>query len=177
MKTVKLLQKVNIVFLLMILLMALATLANHVFGQTPQWEQAQVYGDSSLVDFDIEFYQDSAAIKFPASDKDVKEIVVIAYPDDKELPADEKVWIIKDMNDVGGITFYGITYTFIKTSKGVTCLYYAYEKKNNEGWLALNGKIVARYVFDKKVISGNLMGVPSDIWKGDTFWRYQTGRP
>lgn len=181
MKTVKLLQKVNIVFLLMILLMALATFANHVFGQTPQWEKSQTYGDSSLVDFDAIFYQDSAAIELPY-DEDIKEVIIICYPDTAELAKDKKVWIVKDAHDIAGVTFYGVTYTFIKTVRGVTCLLYYYNDAYKEGLLFLNGKIVTRYVFGdsllkRKRITPDLDGIPSDLFKDDTFWRYKTERP
>ena len=173
MKTVKILKKTNIVFLLLIMLMALATVA---FGQKIS-ETQQIYGDTSLVNLDVQFTRDSASVVIPY-DKDILEIVSLAYPTIEGYDSTKRLDVVKHFSadEETVITFYPLNNVFIKTKRGVTSLYYLWLEEYRVGLLAVNGKIVARYEFDKKGVSEDIM-VSEDLFESEGVqWRYGTGR-
>lgn len=168
------LKKVNVIFLALILLMGLATLA---FGQQKN-EIQQEAGDSSLVDIDVQFLRDSAAVVI-YYDEDVTEIVSMAYPTIDAYDSTCRVEGARTFSpdEVSTVTFYPVNKVFIKTKRGVTSLYYIYISPLNTGLLFLNGKYYAEYRFDDKKLAvdkalGELLNKDLDR----EVWAYGTSR-
>ena len=177
MKTIKILKKVNIIFVIAIILMAISTA---VFSQgSPRWERGCAYGSASLVEFIPVFYLDSSAVSFKV-DENFVEFVSIAYPTVDEDESTVRVDNVKasqvEVGDEIVQTFYPSTYAYVKTKNGVTAFYYLWIESKKTGLLAINGKIIARYDYATRVITDDLM-VSEDLFvSGGVDWAYSTGR-
>lgn len=184
MKTVKLLKKVNVVFLGLIILMGLGTLiagksggqssvSEKVFNETDSADVAQIYGDEPLAEFDLYYDKDSATIGIFA-DSDLLEIVRYDYTDSTKesvshFPPAE---IGKEMI----FRLDGMSVFHLKTKRGVTSIGYIANIFPREGFLMLNGKLHAVFtgsgVADETIFKSE---INPDYFKNTMAWSYVKG--
>ena len=157
MQTVKILKKVNIVFLVLILLMAMATV---VFGQ-----QQQNYGDSSLVEIELSRTADYLD-HYIANDSVLLDIISIAHYDD--APSDTIHLDPKSLDWSALDNEYEESQhdLFFVTADGITSLVTIMEKK--KVYVIVNGKLQITFK-GKRIIDNDR---PEDYFKDKIKWAY-----
>lgn len=165
MKTVRTHLKTKLLF---ILALALSIMAAAAFGQKPLTETPQIYGDSSLTEFDLDFYKNLPVIKIHA-DTDLVEVVSTVIGD--SLATYYHDIVAGKIITIPLKTIHGI---YLKTKRGVTSVYFYKGIGGDDGFVLLNGKLVATY--NHLGFIHDLRERPEDLFKDVVKWEWSEER-
>ena len=147
MKTVRINQKLNFLFFLLMLMVGMICIGTIAFGQTTlaqdtTYKTPQSYGDSCLADLELQMIKGKLVVKVIV-DNDLYELVSVDYHGgDGKMPDVETFNDFKDTESVD-IKMPEFSKLFIKTSRGISTLTYYVWKKRKAGFVLMNGKLIA----------------------------------
>jgi hypothetical protein len=178
MEVIKINQKINFLF---ILVLSLTLAGSAAFGQAKIDSvyaiKQQPYGDSTLVDFDVEMEEDGMVYLTIYPDDDLLDIITVVF-DKRNNPDHHDKQIISRVSTYGDkpivIPFDETQDVFCFNRQGVTTIGFVRTKGSQEsGLFLLNGQVTG--VLSSEGVTGDVSGLDIHAFK-NTVWGWSESR-